>query len=377
VPLLTGLTEEGIEVPVQVDPAGRLVAEGLPGAKGDRGDPGEQGPPGIGQKGDKGDPGEQGEQGPPGEGADLLPEGGAPGDALLLTGDPEAPLVAGPVVSSDPGEDEGAAAVVGLVQIAQGDYAAMTAPRPGVLYVTTGEGSTGIYLGGQLVAGFGEAPEPPAPTLPGSEIVPVMWFDFSDADTFTVTNQRITAIEDKSQSGFVLNSLGPGPLGAVGIGGLGVADFGTTQHTDGLRTTTSVSYTLSDVLVVAVWEGGNSFPNSNGLVGSFFSEAWRVYGSGASLLRTNLSETFVNGSIDPSTPTASTVSTPVLLHFRRAAGSPLSVSTGFVLGTETRNSSMGRGWLGKIGEVAVLSERPADSEIAAAKAALMEKWSIA
>ncbi len=146
---------------MQVDPAGRLVAEGLPGEKGDRGDPGEPGPPGIGQKGDKGDPGEPGEPGPPGEDADLLPEGGAPGDALLLTGDPEAPLVAGPVVSSDPGEDEGAAAVVGLVQIAQEDYEALAAPRPGVLYVTTGQGSTGLWLGGQLVADLGgEEPEP-------------------------------------------------------------------------------------------------------------------------------------------------------------------------------------------------------------------------
>jgi hypothetical protein len=213
--------------------------------------------------------------------------------------------------------------------------------------------------------------------LPGSTIPPVLWFDFSDADTFTVTNQRITAIEDKSQSGFVLNSLGPGPLSAVGIGGLSVADFGTTEHTDGLRTPTSVSYTLSDVLVVAVWEGGSPYPKFNGLVGSAFSEVWRVFGSGVNFGLTNLSETFVNGSVEPSSPTTSTVSTPVLLHFRRAAGSPLSVSNGFVLGTETINHGMGRGWLGKIGEVAVLSERPTDSQMVAAKTALMEKWGIA
>ena len=43
-PLLTGLTADGTEVPVQVEPDGVLVAEGL------------QGPQGV--QGDKGDPGQ-------------------------------------------------------------------------------------------------------------------------------------------------------------------------------------------------------------------------------------------------------------------------------------------------------------------------------
>lgn len=157
--LLTGLTAEGIEVPVQVDAEGRLVAEGLQGEKGDRGDPGEQGPPGIGQKGDKGDPGEKGDPGDPGPPGSVDLPAGEVGAALVLTGDPEAPLAAAPVVASDPAGETGAAAIVGAVQISQADYEALAAPRAGVLYVTTGEGSTGIYLGGQLVAGFGTSEE--------------------------------------------------------------------------------------------------------------------------------------------------------------------------------------------------------------------------
>lgn len=53
--LLTGLTEDGNEVPVQVKPDGILVAEGLQG---------DQGP--QGEKGDQGDPGPEGPEGPPG-----------------------------------------------------------------------------------------------------------------------------------------------------------------------------------------------------------------------------------------------------------------------------------------------------------------------
>jgi hypothetical protein len=155
VPLLTGITEEGIEVPVQVDGAGRLVAEGLPGEKGDRGDPGEPGPPGIGQKGDKGDKGDPGEPGPPGDPAEVLPEGGAPSEALIRSGDPAGGVEWGPVVSGDPAGEQGASAVAALVQLSQAAYEAIEAPRPGVLYVTTGTGSAGLYLDGQLVAGIG------------------------------------------------------------------------------------------------------------------------------------------------------------------------------------------------------------------------------
>jgi hypothetical protein len=41
--LLTGITTEGDEVPVQVDPSGRLVCEGLQGAQGVPGEPGADG----------------------------------------------------------------------------------------------------------------------------------------------------------------------------------------------------------------------------------------------------------------------------------------------------------------------------------------------
>jgi hypothetical protein len=45
-PLLTGLTEDGLEVPVQVKTDGKLVAEGLPGPAGATGPAGPQGPAG-------------------------------------------------------------------------------------------------------------------------------------------------------------------------------------------------------------------------------------------------------------------------------------------------------------------------------------------
>jgi hypothetical protein len=63
--LLLGTTAAGTELPVQVDPQGKVVCIGEPGPAGPKGDTGNQGIQGI-----KGDTGNQGIQGPTG------PQGG-------------------------------------------------------------------------------------------------------------------------------------------------------------------------------------------------------------------------------------------------------------------------------------------------------------
>lgn len=89
--LLTGLTTGGVEVPVQVDADGRLVAEGLPGPAGPAGpagDPGPQGIPGVGETGPAGPAGPAGPTGPAGaDGADGVgvPAGGTTGQVLTKT----------------------------------------------------------------------------------------------------------------------------------------------------------------------------------------------------------------------------------------------------------------------------------------------------
>lgn len=90
--ILTGLTEAGVEVPVQVDAQGRLVAEGLPGPAGPAGPAGDPGPQGIaGVAGPTGPAGPSGATGPAGPaGADGtdgtdgvgVPTGGTTGQVL-------------------------------------------------------------------------------------------------------------------------------------------------------------------------------------------------------------------------------------------------------------------------------------------------------
>lgn len=71
--LLTGITEDGLEVPVQVDSQGRLVAEGLTGPAGATGPAGPAGEPGpAGAQGLQGEPGPAGVGGVTGGGTDKV-----------------------------------------------------------------------------------------------------------------------------------------------------------------------------------------------------------------------------------------------------------------------------------------------------------------
>lgn len=149
---LTGITSEGVEVPVQVDAEGRLVAQGLPGPAGPAGPAGSPGPQGIaGEAGPAGPAGTAGADGADGLG---VPPGGETGQALVKVDGADNSTAWAGVVLSDPIEDEGAAEVVAMVQIPQDDFEALV-PRSNVLYVTTGENRTGLYLGDLLVAGLG------------------------------------------------------------------------------------------------------------------------------------------------------------------------------------------------------------------------------
>lgn len=115
--LLTGLTEAGVEVPVQVDAQGRLVAEGLPGPAGPAGPAGDPGPQGIagvaGPTGPAGPAGATGPAGPAGANGTNgtngvgVPTGGTTGQVLAKSSSadyatqwvtPSAGSAAGPVV---------------------------------------------------------------------------------------------------------------------------------------------------------------------------------------------------------------------------------------------------------------------------------------
>ncbi len=371
--LLTGLTEQGVEVPLQVDEDGRLVALGLQGPPGVPGAPGLPGEQGVGVPGPPGGPGPQGEQGPPGDPAELIPAGGAAGDALLLSGDPLAPLTTGPVVASDPDGEGGVTAVAGIVQVSQTDYEALTAPRPGVLYVTTGGDRSGLYLGSVQVAGLGSGDAPPPSPFDPATLAPVMWYDFSDAAAVTASEGSITAVTNKAGADFALSAVAPGAQLVAGMKGRNCADFGSPGHVGSLRNNSAVQYTIAEVWVVCDANFAGTFPSFNGLIGSATNSFWRVYGSGANLVLTDFQASLLN-AVSVAGITASNVSSPAIVAFRRGSTAPLVTNNGFMLGNETINAGLGRGWGGLIGEVLAFSSGLSLGDTASLYEYLRQKW---
>lgn len=162
--LLTGLTSGGVEVPVQVDAEGRLVAEGLPGPAGPAGPAGDPGPAGIagvpGPAGADGTNGTDGAQGPPGPG---LPTGGAVGDVPVKNATTDYATVWKPGVVSDTSSNAGSSTITNLVQITQTAYQALATKDSKTLYVVTdaaGIGKRGLYLGSVGIPGTDASSDP-------------------------------------------------------------------------------------------------------------------------------------------------------------------------------------------------------------------------
>lgn len=132
-PLLTGLTSEGVEVPVQVDAQGRLVAEGLPGPAGPAGPAGSVGPQGIaGEPGPQGPAGSAGATGPAGPG---LPVGGAVGQVPIKNSASNYQTAWGVAVLSNVDGIAGASAITNCVALSQASYDAIPTPSTSTLYV--------------------------------------------------------------------------------------------------------------------------------------------------------------------------------------------------------------------------------------------------
>lgn len=131
--LLTGLTSEGVEVPVQVDAQGRLVAEGLPGPAGPAGPAGSEGPQGIaGVAGPAGPAGAAGATGPAGPG---LPVGGSVGQVPAKASGTDFDTGWKTAVLSEVAGITGATAITNCVAISQANYDAIGTPDPSTLYV--------------------------------------------------------------------------------------------------------------------------------------------------------------------------------------------------------------------------------------------------
>lgn len=123
---------------------------------------------------------------------------------------------------------------------------------------------------------------------PIGELQPLILFDFSNQSTVTTSNSRITAIQNLGSLPWALNSVNNGPLYSNGANGMMAANWGSTPHSNLLRTSDSTSYGIGEFYFVLDGDFGNGFVTSNnGLASTTIqtgnvSTQWAISGSYAS-----------------------------------------------------------------------------------------------
>jgi hypothetical protein len=200
-----------------------------------------------------------------------------------------------------------------------------------------------------------------------------LWYDFSDEATVTVSSSQITQVNDKGSAGLNLTKSTTGPAYLTGINGLKCVDWGSSPHANFLRNTVS-SFSLAEIYVVQDASFGASFPTANGLLGTATGEGVRLYGSGANTIIQGFNSAFLNGSNTSANPGIASLNSASLLRLR--FDSPYSMIYGFILGNETVNFGLNRGWYGLIGEVIGFSSHLSDTNRTRLQTYLALKWGL-
>lgn len=217
------------------------------------------------------------------------------------------------------------------------------------------------------------APFPsPTPVNPIPALAPVLWYDFNDQSTVTVSSGTITEIADKGSASRNLTASPIAPAYGAGINGLHCVNFGNATNSNYLRNTSATSFTIAEVYIVQETTLASGV-NYNGLVGAANSEAYRAYMEGSNLQIDGFNSRFLNGSNASGNISLAQLQDPCLV--RLAFTSATSVTSGFQVGNETVNHAS-RGWMGLIGEVIVFSSALDSTDRATVENYLSEKWGI-
>jgi len=207
-----------------------------------------------------------------------------------------------------------------------------------------------------------------------ADLSPVLWYDFADAATVTVESSQITTVVDKGSAARDLAKSTTGPSYVDGINGLKCVDWGSSPHANFLRNTSSTAFTLAEVYIVQDAAFGGNAPNFNGLVGSALNETIRFSASGSATSISGFTSVFMGTSTTASNPSTSLLDSPSLIRLRLSF--PTSITAGFILGNETTNFGLNRGWYGLVGEVIGFGDFLSDASRGALIGLLSSKWDL-
>lgn len=222
------------------------------------------------------------------------------------------------------------------------------------------------------------------PGTPGIETFsPVIWYDFADEATVSLSGTEVTGVSDKGSRGWGLSKGTTGPQYVAGINGKQCIDWGTAGHQNYLRNTSTTTTSLAEVYIVLDANFGSTFPNNNGLITATGS-GWLLGGDNsggtgfwdyANLPSWLFDSAYINGSATNSYDVVlPAINSPTLIRVTRTAG-PLTATDGICVGND-RSGFSTRGWGGLIGEIVVFSSVLSTGDRTSVQNILAAKWGI-
>jgi hypothetical protein len=210
-----------------------------------------------------------------------------------------------------------------------------------------------------------------------SDLGAILWYDFADSSSVTVSSGRATGVIDKGSLGRDLSEGGGGPLYGQGINQLNCIDFGSANHSRSLANNNTGSMQIAEIYAVIDASFGSTFPDYNGLFTGMTANIYAIGSPGSTGLYTgDFSALYVNGSNSNTYSSAlPSINSPCIVLLKQTGGSAVTTTNGFQIGQD-RNIRP-RGWYGLIGEVAVFSSALSQSDRKDLLDYLSAKWNIA
>jgi hypothetical protein len=213
---------------------------------------------------------------------------------------------------------------------------------------------------------------------------PIIWYDFNDVSTVTLSGSTITQIADKGLRGWTLTKSTIGPNQSTWTNGLKCCDWGSAGHSNYLRNVNAISTNISEIYIVLDANYGSTFPTYNGLVSGIAAGSWNVPGNqgtsgfyfNPSGVRATFDATYLNNGASNvySSGILPGINTRSLLRIKNVDGSSLTAIDGFQIGNE--RSTGPRGWGGLIAEIIVFSNVLDPTNRTTLQSYLASKWDL-
>lgn len=210
---------------------------------------------------------------------------------------------------------------------------------------------------------------------------PIIWYDFADESTITLSGSQVASVTDKGSRGWTLTKSATGPTytsAGSGINNLPCINWGSSAHSNYLRNTQTTSTNIAEIYVVLDASFGSTFPDYNGLITGTADPGWLI-GSlpgGTGLYSPGyFDQAYVNNSASNQfSSVLPAINSPSLLRIKKSNDQAFATTNGIQVGNDRTNS--GRGWYGLIGEIVIFPSILGSTDRATLQSFLASKWGL-